>query len=236
MPLFEVNKLRVSYQKVEAVKGISLHMETGDFICLIGANGAGKTTTLRAISGLKSPAAGEIVFDGVKLNGLSPIEIAARGIIQVPEGRRIFPQLTVLENLHVGAYLIRDKRVVAQRLERVYQRFPKLSERRGQTGGSLSGGEQQMLAFGRALMANPRLLLLDEPTLGLAPIMVQECAKFASSLNREGISIILVEQNAKLALAISKRAYVMETGSVVLEGPCLEIMRSEKVKKHYMGA
>lgn len=233
--LLEVRDLRVHYEKVEALKGISFGLAGGDFICLIGANGAGKTTIIRSISGLKKPTSGDIHFQNRSILSLNPVEIAKAGIIQVPEGRKIFPYLTVFENLMVGAYVIRNERIIQKRLESVFQHFPKLATRRAQKGGSLSGGEQQMLAFGRALMANPELLMLDEPTLGLSPIMVQECGRFAISVNREGMTLILVEQNARLALSISKRAYVLETGAIVLEGASSELARSEQVKRAYLG-
>jgi len=233
--MLEIIDLRVHYNKVEAVKGISLRLEHSDFICLIGANGAGKTTTMRTISGLKKPTTGKINFLGEHIDGLPPERIARRGLILVPEGRRIFPFITVQENLMVGAYLINDKKAKTRRLEQIYERFPRLAERKNQQGGTLSGGEQQMLAFGRALMANPKLLMLDEPTLGLAPIMVEECMEFAVDTNKDGIPIILVEQNARLALSVSQRAYVMETGSITLEGDSHELVESEHVKKAYLG-
>jgi len=233
--MLEVKNLRVHYGEVEAVKGVSLYLDDGDFICLIGANGAGKTTTIKTISGVKKKSSGEIWFRKREINGLSPEKISKLGIIQIPEGREIFPYLTVLENLMVGSYTVRDKKKVALDLEKVFSRFPRLAERKKQQGGSLSGGEQQMLAFGRALMAEPKLLMLDEPTLGLSPIMVQECARFAVEANNEGCGIILVEQNARLALSVSKRAYVMEIGSIVLEGKAQELINSEHVKKAYLG-
>jgi branched-chain amino acid transport system ATP-binding protein len=233
--MLEVKSLRVHYNKVEAVKGISFYLGQGDFICLIGANGAGKTTTMRAISGLKGLTSGEIWLMEKKIDGLPPAQIAKLGVIQVPEGRRIFPYLTVMENLLVGAYITKDREKIGNRLENVFQRFPRLAERKEQQAGTLSGGEQQMLAFGRALMADLKMLMLDEPTLGLAPLMVQECARFAVSVNREGIAIILVEQNARLALSIAKRAYVMETGSIAIEGAARELADSEYVKRAYLG-
>lgn len=234
--MLEVKDLRVHYGQVEAVKGISLHLEDEGFICLIGANGAGKTTTIKTISGLRTPTNGEIFFRGERIDGFHPERIAKKRIIQVPEGRKIFPYLSVWENLLVGAYVTKDKRKRKMRLESVFQRFPKLAARKKQQGGSMSGGEQQMLAFARALMAGPKLLMLDEPTLGLAPIVVQECAGFAVDVNRqEGIGIILVEQNAKLALSVSKSGYVMETGSIVLEGESKELFDSKYVKKAYLG-
>ena len=233
--MLEVKNIRVHYGKVEAVKEISMHLEDEDFVCLIGANGAGKTTTIKSISGLKKLTSGEIWFQGKRLDNLAPERIAQIGIIQVPEGRRIFTYLTVLENLMVGAYVTKDKKKITNRLERVFNHFPTLEEKKKQRGGSLSGGEQQMLAFGRALMAGPKLLMLDEPTLGLSPIMVNICAKFAVDINKEGTSIILVEQNARLALSISKKAYVMETGSIVLEGEPQKLINSKHVKKAYLG-
>jgi branched-chain amino acid transport system ATP-binding protein len=233
--MLEIKDLKVHYEKVEALKGICFGVEQADFICLIGANGAGKTTTLKTISGLKRLTAGEIKFQGEDIHHLPPERIAKKGIIQVPEGRRIFPYISVLENLMVGAYVTRDKKSIAKRLERVFERFPRLAERKAQQGGSLSGGEQQMLAFGRALMADPELLMLDEPTLGLSPKMVAECARFALDINREGVGIILVEQNARLALSISKKAYVLETGSIVLKGEAKDLAHSEHVKKAYLG-
>jgi branched-chain amino acid transport system ATP-binding protein len=233
--MLEIKDIRVHYDKVEALKKISIYLEEGGFVCLIGANGAGKTTTIRSISGLNKLTSGEIWFQGNRIDNRSPEEIAKIGIIQVPEGRRVFAYLTVKENLMVGAHVSKDKKNLKVRLERVFAHFPILQERLNQQGGSLSGGEQQMLAFGRALMANPRVLMLDEPTLGLSPIMVNSCAKFAIDINKEGTSIILVEQNARLALSISKKAYVMETGSIVLEGEAKELINSEHVRKAYLG-
>ncbi len=234
--MLEVKDLQVHYGQVEAVKGISLHLDGSDFICLIGSNGAGKTTTIKTISGLKRPTNGEIWFRGGRIDRLPAEGVAKAGIIQVPEGRKIFPYLTLLENLFVGAHLIKDKKKSERRLESVFQRFPRLAARKRQQGGSLSGGEQQMLAFGRALMAEPKLLMLDEPTLGLAPLVVEECARFALEINREEkIGIILVEQNAKLALSISKRGYVMELGAIALQGDTHELLNSKHVKKAYLG-
>lgn len=234
--MLELKEVHVCYGMVEAVRGISLHLADRDCVCLIGANGAGKTTTIRTISGLKEPMSGEIRFDGSRIDHLSPEHIARIGVIQVPEGRRIFPYLTVLENLMVGAYLRQDKAKIAKRLDSVFDRFPKLAIRKKQQGGSMSGGEQQMLAFGRALMAEPKLLMLDEPTLGLAPIIVQECARFIVDIIREeGIAVMLVEQNAMLALSISNRGYVMELGNIALEGKTSDLLRSEHVKKAYLG-
>jgi branched-chain amino acid transport system ATP-binding protein len=233
--MLEIKNLRVHYGKVEALKEISIHLEEGGFACFIGANGAGKTTTIKSISGLKKITSGEIWFQNKRIDNLPPEKIAKIGIIQVPEGRKIFSYLTVMENLLVGAYVTKNKNTLKSRIERVFEHFPSLADRKNQQGGSLSGGEQQMLAFGRALMASPKLLMLDEPTLGLSPIMVNICAKFASDINNEGTSIILVEQNARLALSISKAAYVMETGSIVLQGKAQDLIDSERVKKAYLG-
>ncbi|HSD35815.1 MAG TPA: ABC transporter ATP-binding protein [Alphaproteobacteria bacterium] len=234
--LFRLSDLTVHYQKVAALKGVSLALEDGDIVTLIGANGAGKSTTLRAISGLVRPSAGEIWFDGRRIDRLKPEQIVALGIAHVPEGRRVFPDLTVLENLNTGAYLRRDREAVAADLEKVFHHFPRLKERRRQLARTLSGGEQQMLAMGRALMARPRLLLLDEPSLGLSPVMVQEIARIILDINKGGVPVILVEQNAELALRLARYGYVLETGSVALQGESRSLHENEHVRRAYLGA
>ena len=211
-------------------------MPSGGIVTIIGANGAGKTTTLRAISGLVKVVSGEIWFDGQRIDGLPPEKIVALGIAHVPEGRRIFPDLTVEENLRTGAFLRRDKAAVEADLEEIFQRFPRLRERRTQWAKTMSGGEQQMLAIGRALMAKPRLLLLDEPSMGLAPVVVQEIARIVEEISKNGVPVILVEQNAELALQLADHAYVLETGSLALEGPARELHENEHVKRAYLGA
>ena len=232
--LLEVKDLRVLYGKVAALKGISLEIAEGEIITIIGANGAGKTTLLRTISGLKSPASGEILFQGKRIDKAKPYQIVSMGIAQVPEGRRVFPEMTVLENLKIGAF--RQKTDPALNLDMVYEHFARLKERTGQSAGSLSGGEQQMLAMGRALMARPKLLLLDEPSMGLAPIMVQEIGRIIMQINKQQkVSVILVEQNANMALQLANRAYVLETGSVVLSGDAKTLRQDERVKIAYLG-
>jgi len=233
--LFEVKDLQVHYGKVQAVKGVSLHLGATDIITLIGANGAGKTTTLRAISGLVKASAGEIRFEGERIDHLPPDRIVARGIAQVPEGRHVFPELTVLENLMTGAYLRRDGAKVRADLDAVYGHFPRLRERRSQMAKTLSGGEQQMLAMGRALMAAPRLLLMDEPSIGLSPVMVQEIAKIIREIHDRGVPVVLVEQNASLALRLASYGYVLETGRIALEGPAAELHEHDHVRKAYLG-
>jgi branched-chain amino acid transport system ATP-binding protein len=233
--LLEVRNLRVHYGKAEALKGISLGVEEGTIITLIGANGAGKTTTLRTISGLKAPTSGEIWFQGKRIDGMPPNVIVTLGIAHVPEGRRIFAPMTVLENLEMGAYVRKDRHEVARNLERIFEHFPVLKQRRGQQAGSLSGGEQQMLAVARALMASPKLLLMDEPSLGLSPVLVEEVGNIITDINRGGVSIILVEQNARMALMLAHRGYVLEVGSIALEGDAKELANDEHVKKAYLG-
>ena len=233
--LFEIKSLTVHYNKVTALRGVSMEVGETDIVTLIGANGAGKSTTLRTVSGLVRASAGEIWFDGARIDRLAPDEVVKRGIAHVPEGRHVFPELTVYENLNTGAFLRRDKNGIRQDLERVYERFPVLRERRTQYGKTLSGGEQQMLAIGRALMARPRLLLLDEPSLGLSPVMVQEIAKIVVDINARGVPVVLVEQNAELALRLARYAYVLETGRVALEGEAQRIHDDEHVRKVYLG-
>jgi branched-chain amino acid transport system ATP-binding protein len=233
--LFEVRDLQVHYGKVQAVKGVSLHLEASDIITLIGANGAGKTSTLRAISGLARVSGGEVRFEGERIDGMAPEKIVARGIAQVPEGRHVFPELTVLENLMTGAYLRRDTAKVKSDLEEVFGHFPRLKERRSQMAKTLSGGEQQMLAMGRALMAAPRLLLMDEPSIGLSPVLVQEIAKIIREIHDRGVPVVLVEQNASLALKLASYGYVLETGRIALEGPAAELNEHDHVRKAYLG-
>lgn len=232
--LLELKNLSVFYERVEAVKGVNLGVAESELIAIIGANGAGKTSTLNAISGIVHHQ-GEIWFKGERIDKLSPEEIAARGIIQVPEGRRVFPLLTVMDNLRMGAYLQKDRREVATGLERVFNLFPVLKERLRQRADSLSGGEQQMLATGRALMASPTLLLMDEPSLGLSPLFCQRLEAKIAEINQEGIAIVLVEQNARMGLRLSSRGYVFETGGIVLEGNSHDLRENEGIKKAYLG-
>jgi branched-chain amino acid transport system ATP-binding protein len=236
--LLEVDGLEVAYGKIRAVKGISFAVDAGAVVTLIGANGAGKTTTLRTLSGLLEPSAGTVAFEGRRLDGVAPHEIVELGIAHVPEGRRIFPRMSVRENLELGAFSRSGKSApadVAADLDRVFGLFPVLSERRRQAGGTLSGGEQQMLAIGRALMSRPRLLMLDEPSMGLSPIMMNLIFTTLAELKAQGTTILLVEQNAQAALALADRAYVIETGTVVLEGSAAELAASEQVRKAYLG-
>ena len=223
------------YGNVQALKGISFEVKAGEMVALIGSNGAGKTTVLRTISGLLSPRSGEILFQGEEIGGRPPFEIIKKGIAHCPEGRRVWPDMTVFENLRMGGYLRKDAGGIKEDLERMYALFPRLVERRGQLAGSLSGGEQQMLAIARALMSKPTLLLLDEPSLGLAPIMVERVAETAVTLNRSGMTILLVEQNANLALTISCRAYVLQTGKIILSGASGDLLVNDEVRKVYLG-
>jgi branched-chain amino acid transport system ATP-binding protein len=223
------------YGRITVLDGVSLEVGAAEFVCLIGANGAGKTTTLKTISGLVRAAAGRILFDGQEIQGLPPQEILRRGIAHCPEGRRVFPHMTVWENLEMGAYVRRDTGQVTADLERVFTHFPILAERRRQPAGTLSGGEQQMLAIGRALMARPRLILFDEPSLGLAPTLVEAVFQIIVGIQREGTTVLMVEQNAWMALQIATRAYVMETGRIILEGPARELLANEQVKTAYLG-
>jgi branched-chain amino acid transport system ATP-binding protein len=233
--LFEVKELRVHYDKAEALKGISLTAEEGAIVALVGANGAGKTTLLQTISGLKRPTSGEIRFAGRRIDGAAPSQIVGLGIVQVPEGRHIFPDLTVMDNLRVGAYLRKDKEGVQKDLHEIFHYFPRLLERQRQRAGSMSGGEQQMLAIARALMARPKLLLLDEPSVGLSPLLAQEVGEIVASISERGISVILVEQNVALALRLARRGYVIETGRIVLEGTGKDLLANEEVRKAYLG-
>jgi branched-chain amino acid transport system ATP-binding protein len=233
--LFEVKDLTINYGNAEAVKGISLGADEGEVITLIGANGAGKSSTLRAICGLVKPTAGEIWFQGKRIDKMSPHAIAKTGVIHVPEGRRVLAGMTVLENLRVGAYLRKDKRKAAEDLERIYERFPVLKQRESQHAESLSGGEQQMVAVGRALMAAPKILLMDEPSLGLSPIMVEEVATIIEEIHDTGVTIILVEQNAAMALDLASRAYILEVGAITLEGKAADLADDPRVQKAYLG-
>jgi branched-chain amino acid transport system ATP-binding protein len=233
--MLEVKNLHVRYGTVEAVKGVSFRVSPGTIVSLIGANGAGKTTSLRALTGLVKPSAGELRFEGASLGGLAPHQIVGLGIAHVPEGRRLFPKMTVLENLRMGAYRSTSKTDIAATLEMIYQHFPILQERGRQRAGSLSGGEQQMVAIARALMSRPKLLLLDEPSMGLSPIMTAEIGRIIRQINALGVSIILVEQNAMLALTLAQYGYVLETGSFVMEGNAEELLRDEGVKRAYLG-
>lgn len=235
MSLLEVENLEVNYGMIKALKGISFKVEKGEIIALIGSNGAGKTTTLHTISGILSAAAGKITYDGKDITRAQAHNIVRLGISQVPEGRRVFSQLSVYENLILGAYIRKDKAGIEKDLEGIYKRFPRLEERKTQLAGTLSGGEQQMLAMGRALMSKPEILLLDEPSMGLSPIFVEEIFDIIKSINQSGTTILLVEQNAKKALSIANRAYVLETGNVVQGGDATELMNDDAVKKAYLG-
>ena len=234
--LLEVRAVSVAYQMVRALRRITMEVPAGGIVTMIGANGAGKTTALRAISGLAPLAEGEIVFDGERISGLSPERIAALGIGHVPEGRRVFPDLTVEENLRTGAFLRRDASAVRRDFEAVYARFPRLAERRRQGARTLSGGEQQMLAIGRALMLGPRMLLLDEPSMGLAPVIVEEIARIVRDISATGVPVLLVEQNAEMALELADYAYVLETGSVALSGRADALRGNDHVRRAYLGA
>ncbi|MBE1532991.1 ABC transporter ATP-binding protein [Actinomadura algeriensis] len=235
MPLLEIDDLRVAYGKVEAVQGISFAVEAGQVVTLIGTNGAGKTSTLRALSGLLKPSAGAVRFDGERIDGLRPHQVVALGLAHSPEGRRVFPALTIEENLLLGAYLRRDGDGIDKDVARAYDMFPVLGERRGQAAGTLSGGEQQMLAMGRALMSRPRMLLLDEPSMGLSPIMTKQIMRTVETLRADGMTILLVEQNARAALALADHGHVMESGRLVLSGPGGELLHDEEVRKAYLG-
>jgi len=233
--MLSVKNLSVVYGKVVGVKDVSIEVPEGAIVTLIGANGAGKTTTLRAISGLKRPASGEIVFDGKRIDRLSPEKITRLGIAQIPEGRRVFPQMSAMENLEMGAFCRRDGAGIRRDLDNVFRHFPVLRERRRQLAGTLSGGEQQMLAMGRGLMSNPRVILMDEPSLGLSPIMCQTIARIIRDIHAEGRTIVLVEQNARLALGLADYGYVLETGRVALSGAAETLKGNEKVQESYLG-
>jgi len=232
--MLEVNDIHVYYDTIHALKGVSFSIETGELVTLLGANGAGKTTTLKTLSGLLRPTRGFIELEGAMLENIEAHEIVRRGVAHAPEGRRVFPRFTVLENLKIGGYT-RDKRALGAELDFVFQMFPRLKERQKQYAGTLSGGEQQMLAIGRALMAKPKLLLLDEPSMGLAPKIVEQILETIRTINKAGVTVLLVEQNAVMALAISHRGYVLETGEVILKGTSSELAGNDLVRQAYLG-
>lgn len=233
--MLTVNDINVFYGAIHAIKGVSLEVNKGEIVTLIGANGAGKSTILRTISGLLKPKTGSIQFEGQEIAGMPAHEIVKTGISQVPEGRRIFAEMSVLENLELGAFTRKDKDGIKADMELVFERFPRLKERIGQLAGTLSGGEQQMLAMGRALMSRPRLLLLDEPSMGLAPLLIKEIFAIIQDINKTGTTVLLVEQNANMALSIAHRAYVLETGRITLSGAAKELAASDEVRKAYLG-
>jgi branched-chain amino acid transport system ATP-binding protein len=234
-PALEMRNVDVFYGRIQALRGVSITVEHGEIVALIGSNGAGKTTTLRTISGLVRPAAGDVLLDGRHIEHLGAEMIARAGVGHSPEGRRLFPRMTVRENLEMGAYARRDDAGVRADFDRIFTLFPRLRERHNQIAGSLSGGEQQMVAIGRALMARPRVLLLDEPSLGLAPILVDTIFEVIREINKAGTTVLLIEQNARMALATARRAYVLETGSIVMQGPASELAESDEVRRAYLG-
>lgn len=234
-PMLKIDNIDVYYGAIHALKGISLEVNEGEIVTLIGANGAGKSTTLRTISGLLKPKAGSITFLGQNIAGVRAHEIVKKGISQVPEGRRVFAEMTVMENLDLGAFVRKDKAGIQQDLKHVFELFPRLEERKNQSAGTLSGGEQQMLAMGRALMSRPKLLLLDEPSMGLAPLLIKEIFNIIVDINKSGTTVLLVEQNANMALSIANRAYVLETGRITLSGKAQDLAASEDVRKAYLG-
>ena len=235
MAMLEIKDLEVYYGVIQAIKGISFEVNQGEVIALIGVNGAGKTTTLQTITGMLSPKAGKIIFEGQDITKVPGHKIVSMGMAHVPEGRRVFAELSVLENLKLGAYTRKDKAEIAETLKRVYRSFPRLEERKNQSAGTLSGGEQQMLAMGRALMSKPRIILMDEPSMGLSPIFVEEIFHIIQEISESGTTVLLVEQNAKKALSIADRAYVLETGNIVLSGDANVLMNDESIKKAYLG-
>lgn len=235
MAMLEVKDLEVYYGMIQAIKGISFHVDKGEVIALIGANGAGKTTTLHTVTGLLSPKSGHVIFEGKDITKVPAHKIVSMGMAHVPEGRRVFAELSVYENLKMGAYTRKDKNEIEESLKNVYKRFPRLEERKNQMAGTLSGGEQQMLAMGRALMSKPKIILMDEPSMGLSPIMVNEIFDIIRSVSESGTTVLLVEQNAKKALSIADRAYVLETGKIALEGKAKELLEDDSIKKAYLG-
>ncbi|HIW81520.1 MAG TPA: ABC transporter ATP-binding protein [Candidatus Acetatifactor stercoripullorum] len=235
MAMLEVKDLKVYYGIIQAIKGVSFHVNEGEVIALIGANGAGKTTILHTVSGLLSPRSGSVVFEGTDIVKIPGHKIVSRGMAHVPEGRRVFAQLSVLQNLKMGAYTRKDKEEIEETLKMIFDRFPRLEERQNQLAGTLSGGEQQMLAIGRALMSHPKLILMDEPSMGLSPILVNEIFDIIKEVSKSGTTVLLVEQNAKKALSIADRAYVLETGKIVLEGAAGDLLNNASIKKAYLG-
>ncbi len=235
MAMLEVKDLQVYYGMIQAIKGISFEVNQGEVIALIGANGAGKTTTLQTITGMLSPKAGQVIFEGTDISKIPGHKIVSMGMAHVPEGRRVFANLSVLQNLRMGAYSLKDKGEIEHNLQRVYKSFPRLEERKNQPAGTLSGGEQQMLATGRALMSSPRIVLMDEPSMGLSPIFVDEIFSIIEEISSQGTTVLLVEQNAKKALEIADRAYVLETGKIALSGDAKELMTNESIRKAYLG-
>ena len=235
MSMLEVKDLQVYYGVIQAIKGISFEVNQGEVIALIGANGAGKTTTLHTITGLLSPKSGQVLFEGKDITKTPAHKIVSMGMAHVPEGRRVFAELSVYENLKMGAYTRKDKAEIEETLQSVYKRFPRLKERKNQMAGTLSGGEQQMLAMGRALMSKPRIILMDEPSMGLSPIMVNEIFDIIRAVSESGTTVLLVEQNAKKALSIADRAYVLETGKIVLSGDAKDLLEDDSIKKAYLG-
>ena len=236
MAMLEVKNLKVHYGVIQAIKGISFEVNEGEVIALIGANGAGKTTTLQTITGMLKPSEGEILFEGQDIVKVPGHKIVSMGMAHVPEGRRVFAELSVYENLKLGAYTRKDKNEIAESLAKVYKSFPRLEERKNQLAGTLSGGEQQMLAMGRALMSKPKIILMDEPSMGLSPLLVQEIFSIIKEVNAQGITVLLVEQNAKMALKVANRAYLLETGKIKLSGDAQELLHNDEVRKAYLGA
>lgn len=235
MAMLEIKDIKVYYGMIQAIKGISFEVNEGEVIALIGANGAGKTTILHTITGLLSPKSGSVFFEGKDITKVPAHKIVSLGMAHVPEGRRVFAELTVYENLKMGAYTRKDKDEIEQTLQMVYKRFPRLQERKNQLAGTLSGGEQQMLAMGRALMSHPKIIVMDEPSMGLSPILVNQIFEIIEEVSKSGTTVLLVEQNAKKALAIADRAYVLETGKIVLEGDAKKLMNDDSIKKAYLG-
>ena len=233
--MLKVENLSVRYGMIEAIRNISFEVNDGEIVTLIGANGAGKTTTLQTISGLLKPASGAVYLDGQDITKIPPHKIVTMGLAQVPEGRRVFAQMSVIENLELGAYYRKDRNGIETDMKNVFELFPRLEERKNQLAGTLSGGEQQMLAMGRALMAKPKIMLMDEPSMGLSPLLVREIFRIIEDINQQGTTVLLVEQNAKMALGIADRAYVLETGKITLEGTGAELAASEQVRKAYLG-